>query len=131
MEELFAPEVNPIGTYIKISGVYFQVIGITKTLRSGQMGDRDANTIFVPFTTLQATSFHMGDRVGFFALTAKPGTDGPALEDQVREALSKRHHRSTPTDHLAIGSFNMFVMFGKFETVFFCAVGDQLDRRRR
>ena len=62
----------------------------------GQAGDRDANTLFVPFTTLK-TAFNMGNRVGFFAMTAKPGTDGPELERQVREALS-RHHRISPTD---------------------------------
>jgi putative ABC transport system permease protein len=89
---------------------------VTKTLRGGQQGDRDANTLFVPFTTLK-TAFNMGNRVGFFAMTAKPGTDGPELERQVREALS-RHHRIAPNDRLAIGSFNMFVMFGKF-TMFF------------
>ena len=115
-EQLFGDR-DPIGQYIKISGVYFQVIGVTKTLRSGQMGDRDANTLFVPFTTLK-TAFKMGDRVGFFAMTAKPGTDGPELERQVREALA-RHHRISPDDELAIGSFNMFVMFGKFQTFFF------------
>jgi putative ABC transport system permease protein len=115
-EQLFEPDDNPIGDYIKISGVYFQVVGITRTLRTGGQGDRDANTVFVPFTTLK-TSFHMGNRVGFFALTAKPGTDGPELEHQVREALYRRH-RVSPTDQLAIGSFNMFVMFGKFTTFF-------------
>jgi putative ABC transport system permease protein len=116
-EELFPPEVNPIGEHIKISGVYFQVVGITHTLRSGQQGDRDAHTIYVPFTTLK-TAFKQGDEVGFFAMTAKVGTDGPALEDQVRGELS-RVHDVAPTDHLAIGSFNMFVMFGKFQEVFF------------
>ena len=93
------------------------------------MGDRDANTLFVPFTTLK-TAFNIGDRVGFFAMTAKPGTDGPELERQVREALS-RHHRVSPTDDLAIGSFNMFVMFGKFQTFFFVLRLMSLDRRRR
>jgi len=117
MDELYPKGANPIGTYIKISGVYFEVIGVTKTLRSGQQGDRDAHSIYVPFTTLR-TSFHLGDHVGFFALTASPGTDGPELERQVREALEKAH-KIAPTDHLAIGSFNMFVMFGKFEAVFF------------
>jgi putative ABC transport system permease protein len=116
-DQLYGPGVNPIGTYVKISGVYFQVVGVTKTLRSGPQGDRDANTLFVPFTTMRA-AFNMGDRVGFFAMTAKPGTDGPELERQVKEAL-KRVHRVAPTDDLAIGSFNMFVMFGKFETFFF------------
>lgn len=116
-DQLYGPNVNPIGSYIQISGVYFQVIGVTKTLRSGQMGDRDANTLFVPFSTMK-NAFKMGDRVGFFAMTAKAGTDGPELERQVKEAL-KRKHRVAPHDDLAIGSFNMFVMFGKFESFFF------------
>jgi putative ABC transport system permease protein len=117
VDELYPVGANPIGTYIKISGVYFQVIGVTRTLRSGQQGDRDAHTLFVPFTTLK-TAFHINDRVDFFAMTAKEGTDGPELENQVREAL-QRAHRVDPEDKLAIGSFNMFVVFGKFETVFF------------
>ena len=115
-EQLFEPDENPIGKYIKISGVYFEVVGLTRTLRSGGQGERDANSLFVPFTTLR-TSFNMGNRVGFFAMTAKPGTDGDELERQVKEAL-RRHHRIAPWDDLAIGSFNMFIMFGKFQTFF-------------
>jgi len=116
-DELYPPGTDPMGTYIKISGVYFQVVGVIKTLRSGQQGDRDAHAIYVPFTTMKI-AFHTGDHVGFFGMTAKPGTDGPELERQVREELS-RVHDIAPTDKLAIGSFNMFVMFGKFQEVFF------------
>ncbi len=115
-EQLIPQDVEPIGQYIKISGVYFQVIGVTKTLRTGQQGERDANTLFVPFTTMKA-SFNIGDRVGFFAMTAKPGTDGPELERQVRETLA-RAHRVDPKDHLALGSFNMFIMFGEISMIF-------------
>ena len=114
--ELFPPDVNPIGKYLKISGVYFQIVGLTKTLRSGQQGDQDAHTVFVPFTTLKS-AFHMGDRVGFFALTAKPGSDGPEVERQVRAVLAKQH-RLSPDDKLAIGSFNAFVFFGKLQMFF-------------
>ena len=114
-EQLFGDE-DAMGKYVKISGVYFQVIGITRTFRTGQQGERDSNTAFVPFTTMKR-AFNMGDRVGFFALTAKPGTDGPELERQVREALARKH-RVDPNDKLAFGSFNMFVMFGKLATVF-------------
>ncbi len=116
-DELYPAGVDPIGTYIKISGVYFEVVGVTKTLRSGQGGDRDTHSIYVPFTTLR-TAFHTGDKVGFWAISAAPGTDGPELERQVRSELAAAHHVS-PDDKLAIGSFNMFVMFGKFEAVFF------------
>jgi putative ABC transport system permease protein len=117
VEQLYPPDVNPIGTYVKISGVFFQVVGITGTLRSGQMGERDANTVFVPFTTMK-TAFNQGDRVGFFAMTAKPGTNGPELERQVRAAL-KQHHKISPTDDMAIGSFNMFEKFEGFATFMF------------
>jgi len=117
MDELYEPGVNPIGTFIKISGVFYEVVGVIKTARSGQQGDRDAHSIYVPFTTLRK-NFHMGDRVQFFALTASPGTDGEEFERQVRAALGKAHHID-PEDHLAIGSFNLFVLFGKFDSVFF------------
>jgi putative ABC transport system permease protein len=113
--QLFGDE-DPMGKHIEINGVFFQVVGITGTMRPGQMGDRDANTIHVPFTTMRA-AFNTGNRVGFFAMTAKPGVDGPELERQVREALG-RHHKIAPGDELAIGSFNMFVMFAKFQTFF-------------
>lgn len=117
IEELFPPGANPIGEYLKISGVYFEVVGVFRTLRTGRDGDREAHSIFVPFTTLK-TAFKQGDRVGFFAMTARPGTDGPELERQVREELSKAHDIA-PTDKLAIGSFNAFVFFGKIQAVFF------------
>jgi putative ABC transport system permease protein len=116
-DELYPAGVDPIGTYIKISGVYFEVVGVTRTLRTGQGGDRDTHSIYIPFTTLR-TAFHTGDHVGFWALTAKDGTDGPELEREVRDELSAAHHVS-PDDKLAIGSFNMFVMFDKFRQVFF------------
>jgi len=102
--ELFPADVDPVGKYLKISGVYFEIVGVTKTLRSGQQGDRDAHSVNVPFTTLKS-SFHTGDKVGYFAMTAKPNTDGPELEREVREALEKKH-RVDPDDHLAIGSFS-------------------------
>jgi putative ABC transport system permease protein len=116
-DQLFGPGVDPIGDYVKINNVYFMVVGVTHTLRGGQMGDQDANTVFVPFSTLK-TVFNFGDHVGFFALTAKPGTDGKELEKQVKDVL-KRHHRVSPTDDLAIGSFNMFEVFGRFSTFLF------------
>jgi len=114
-DQMFGPE-DPIGKYIRISGVYFQVVGVSRTLRTGREGEREANTLFVPFTTMK-TAFNMGDRVGFFAMTAKPGVDGPELERQVREALS-RQHQISPTDKLAIGSFNMFEFYSEIESVF-------------
>jgi putative ABC transport system permease protein len=116
-DQLFGPATDPIGDYVKINGVYFMVVGVTHTLRGGEMGDQDANTVFVPFSTLK-TVFNFGDKVGFFALTAIPGSDGAQVERDVRAVLA-RHHRVSPTDELAIGSFNMFEKFAEFTTFLF------------
>jgi putative ABC transport system permease protein len=115
-KQLFGPDVDPIGKYIKIGAAYVQVVGVTHTLRSGSQGARDANTLFVPFTTVK-TVFNTGNRIGFFAMTAKPGTDALELERQVKDAL-RRHYRIAPHDNLAIGSFNSFSMFSRLQTFF-------------
>jgi putative ABC transport system permease protein len=115
-DELYPPGADPIGTYIKLNGVYFEVIGVTKTLAAGEQGDQDAHTINMPFTTM-AQAFHQGEGVHWFALTASPGIDGPELERRVRAALAQHHHLS-PTDKLAMGSFNLFEMFSKFQIFF-------------
>jgi putative ABC transport system permease protein len=117
VEQLYPPKADPIGTWIQINGIFFRVVGMTKSTRSGGMGDRDANSIYVPYSAFRQ-AFNTGDRIGFFAMTAKPGVPGPVLEDDIRKVLNQRH-RISPDDKLAVGTFNAFVFFGKMEGLFF------------
>ncbi len=70
-DELFSPKENPIGQYIRVRGVYFQVVGVfeprNKNMSFG--GDKE-KSIFIPFTSLQI-AYNMGDEVHFFAVTGK------------------------------------------------------------
>jgi putative ABC transport system permease protein len=116
LKELYAPGADPIGTYIEISGVYFMVVGVFGTRQTGQQADRTLNTVHVPFTTFQQ-AFHFGDRVGWFAITGKPGVSAVELEKLVRQILADRH-KIDPEDDLAIGSFNAGKEFGKMNSVF-------------
>jgi putative ABC transport system permease protein len=116
VQELFPPGADPIGKYIEISGVYFQVVGVFGTRQTGQNGDRTLKTVHVPFTTFQQ-AFHFGDRVGWFAITGKSGVSAEALEQQVKSVLSERH-KIDPDDDQAIGSFNAGKEFGKMNAVF-------------
>ncbi len=115
-EQLWPPGSEPIGTYLEISGVYFQVIGVFDTRQKGQQADRALNTVHVPFTTFQQ-AFHYGDRVGWFAITGRPEISAEALEAQIRETLAQRH-RIDPTDQMAIGTFNTGKEFGKMSKLF-------------
>jgi len=116
-EVLFAKDEDPLGQTIKISGVTFRVIGLFKPSRSDG-GDRDEipQTIFVPFSTFQS-AFNFGDRVGWFALLAKPGVEAKLIEDKTLTILKDRH-RVAPDDQRAFGHFNSEVEFNKVSGLF-------------
>lgn len=113
---LFKPGEEPLGEYIRIMGVYFKVIGVFKSMRSGEQGDRDIQTIYLPFTTFQQT-FNYGDRIGWFAYTVKPGYENAFVEDQIKTLLKERH-KVHPDDVDAVGSENLAEEFGKIHGLF-------------
>ena len=106
-----------IGTYIKIQGVNFMVVGMYKK-KSG-MG-RDAqeaqNTIFVPFTAF-SQAFNTGNRVGWMAVTAKDGYSITNLKSEVFNVIKKRH-KISPEDDRAIGNFDLYEQFKKISGLF-------------
>lgn len=114
--ELFAPGENPIGNAIQINGIHFVVIGVFGTRVTGQQGDNMVRTIHVPFSTFQQ-AFHMGSRVGFFAITGQRGVDASDLEQRVY-ALLRERHKVAPTDTAAIRGWNMGAQFAKTEKMF-------------
>jgi putative ABC transport system permease protein len=116
VDQLFEPGEDPIGQAVQIGGVYFQVIGVFDPVQTGEQADRQAQNIFVPFTTFQQ-AFNFGDRVGWFSLTVAPGHDGAAVEAEVRQALAARHHIA-PEDEQAIGSYNAEKDFTKIQNLF-------------
>ena len=113
---LFEKDEDPLGQDIRISGVYFKVIGVFEPRRSGDDHEDDAMSLFVPFTVFQS-AFNFGDRVGWFAITSKSGTPASVLEDKVL-ALLKERHRVAPDDGRAFGHFNLEKEFGKVTGLF-------------
>jgi len=115
VDQLFKPE-DPIGRHIKINGVYFQVVGVSKKKSSAEMGDNPDAKIYVPFTTFQK-AFNALNEVHWFTLVAEPGVDVGEVEKQVR-LLMARKHRVDPTDESAFGSWNMQEFYGKMNGLF-------------
>jgi len=115
-ETLYKRGEDPIGTSIKIQGVYFTVVGQFEPLGSGHWSERLEQTVFIPFTTFQ-TAFNRGNDVGWFAATAAPGVPAEKLENDLRAELSKTH-RISPDDRQALGSFNAGEEFRKVSNLF-------------
>jgi putative ABC transport system permease protein len=113
---LFEKDENPIGEYILINGVFFQVVGTFKSLRGGEQGNHDTQSIYVPFTTFQQ-AFNIGNRIGWFAFTAQPGVDVSLVEDGIKKVLRERH-KVHPEDVNALGSENLQKEFGQITGLF-------------
>jgi putative ABC transport system permease protein len=113
---LLPDDVDPIGEYLRIRGVYFQIVGVMASLQGGDDAERADKTLLVPFTTFQAT-FNSRDRVGAMAVRVREGTDAEQLEQLLRRTLAARH-RADPEDPQAIGSFNLSKQHDRVRTLF-------------
>jgi putative ABC transport system permease protein len=95
---------SPIGQYIKIRRVFFQVVGEVSSDRTGDPGEHVRTAIFVPFSTFQRVIGQRGT-VGWFALNAADEVPSERVKTAVRATLMARH-RIHPADDDAIGSFD-------------------------
>lgn len=102
-EVLFAKGEDPLGQYIKVKGVYFQVVGILGTRPIGG-GREEAETIAIPFSTMQQT-FNMKNWVHFYVMNVKSERPLPEVEGRIKSFLAARHQVS-PEDPRAIGTWN-------------------------
>jgi len=113
---LYEPNEEVIGSYIKINGVNFMVIGTYK--KKGNNGDLEEmqKEIYVPFTAF-SQAFNMGDVVGWMAITANEGYSITDLKSQVFDVIKTRH-TINPTDNRAIGNFDLYEEFKKINGLF-------------
>jgi putative ABC transport system permease protein len=117
VEVMFAKDEDPIGQYLKISGVYYQVVGVIHAETDINIGGgKKEETIIVPFSTMQK-AYNMGNVVHFFSVTSQKGTKVSDLEDKLKKILKERH-KVAPEDLQAIGSFNIEKQFIKFSALF-------------
>ena len=115
-EVLFEENEEALGETIRINGVTFRVVGIFEPLATGEHGMREAEKIYVPFTSFQR-AFNYGDEVGWFAMTARPDVAASEMEEKVA-ALMRQRHRIHPDDDRAIGSWNQEKEFRKIQGLF-------------
>lgn len=108
-EELFEEDEEPVGKYIRINNVFFQIIGVHKYIEGG--GFETDGDIFIPFNTFR-NLYNTGDKLDWFTIAAYPDADVVAVEKKVKAVL-KKIHRIAPEDERAIGSFNIGELFNR------------------
>lgn len=117
INELYLPAEEVIGTYIKINGINFMVVGIYKRKsNNGGNAEEGQKNIFIPFTTFQQ-SFNFGDKVGWMAITANDDASITDLRPGIL-AFMRERHSIHPDDERAVGNFDLFAEFKKVQDLF-------------
>ncbi|UFH36653.1 ABC transporter permease [Flavobacterium acetivorans] len=116
INELYEKTEEVIGTYIKVNGVNFMVVGIYNSKSNQGNAEQEQKEIFVPFTTFQQ-AFNFGNRVGWMALTANDNSSITDLKPKILEVIKSRHSIN-PTDDRAIGNFDLYEQFNKIRGLF-------------
>ncbi|WP_348822617.1 ABC transporter permease [Flavobacterium aestuarii] len=117
INELYKNGEEVMGTYIKINGINFMVVGVYKSKGQNNGNAESAQkNIFIPFTTFQQ-AFNFGDKVGWMALTAKDEASITELRPGILAFIRERHYIH-PDDERAVGNFDLFAEFQKVQDLF-------------
>ncbi|SHF70946.1 putative ABC transport system permease protein [Flavobacterium fluvii] len=117
IKELYLNAEEVIGTYIKINGVNFMVVGVYKKKGNNNGNAEEAQkSIFIPFTTFQQ-AFNFGDEVGWMAITANDDASITELKPGIL-AFMRERHSIHPDDERAVGNFDLFAEFQKVQDLF-------------
>ncbi|MBZ9631008.1 ABC transporter permease [Salegentibacter sp. LM13S] len=115
--ELYEKNEEVLGTYLKINGVNFMVIGTYKKKGGGGGNAEEAQKeIYVPFTAF-SQAFNMGDTVGWMAITANDENSITSLKSSVLDLIKSRHSIH-PEDDRAVGNFDLYEEFNKINGLF-------------
>jgi len=114
---LFADNQNPVGEYIRINGIDFQVVGVFRPSNKNDNNyEENAKAVFLPLSTFQQT-FNWGETVGWFSISVNSRFNAETVKEKVRLILARRHSID-PNDKRAFGSWNMAAQFKKISDLF-------------
>jgi putative ABC transport system permease protein len=114
--ELYEKGEDIIGTYIKIQGVNFMVVGSYKKKNNNGDGEEGQKEIFVPFTAF-SQAFNKGNDVGWMAITANDNNSITSLKEQIVNVV-KENRTIHPEDQRAVGYFDLYEQFNRVESLF-------------
>ena len=107
-QQLFDKDENPVGEYIQINNINYNVIGMYE---AGQINIGSSSEIHIPFTTFQQV-YNQGDQIAWMMITGKPDYD-IAQVDKDTKLLLKNLNNVHPDDQRAFGGFNLGTEFSR------------------
>ena len=103
-ESLFKPGENPCGKYVRVDGIYYQVIGMSSSEGDMNIQGRASEAVTLPFTTMQQ-AYNLGGQIDVACFTAKQGVKVSELQPKM-EQIIKAAHYIAPNDKQAVMYLN-------------------------
>lgn len=112
VEALFKNGEDPIGKYLKVSGIPFKIVGVFT-----DPSERDINRIYIPVSTAQKV-FNGGNTVHQLSFTTtKSAEESEIMIEKVKADFAKRHHYNVE-DEQALFIRNTLKDFKQFQNLF-------------
>lgn len=115
-EELFKKDEEPVDKYVKINGIYFQIVGVYKSKHTGGWGEEQNSIVFIPYSTVQQI-YNYPNIVDHFSIVGKPNANIDKIQEEVMTILAQRHSVH-PNDKGAFGYNNVGQQFRKISGLF-------------
>ena len=117
VKEVLFKEEDPCGNYIRVNGIYYQVVGVVQQRASGvNIGGRSEECVFLPFSTMQQT-LNQGDIIHFLCVAAKPDVQMLPVINKIKSIIKEQNFIS-PTDPQAVSAINLAAQFETFNNAF-------------
>ena len=113
--ELFGNE-DPIGKFISINGIYFQVIGVLGQSGEFSIGEKIDDSVTIPQNIMQ-DAFALGNDIDFVMFSVKPGYDPDDIKPSLMRVI-RSNHPIHPQDENAIWMMNGAEQFRMVDNVF-------------
>ena len=115
-ETLFPGKENPCGKFVKINGIYYQVIGVSLSTGNISINGRSETSVIIPFSTMQQ-NYNFGQNVQLLCYTAKQGYSISEVEKKIDQVVKQAHYIH-PDDSQATILVNAEAIFSMMDNLF-------------
>ena len=115
-EGLFKPGEDPCGKYIRVNGIYYQVVGVNVSEGNMNINGSASEAVVLPFSTMQQ-AYNLGGKIHIICFTMKRGVKVTEVQP-LMEQVVKRAHLIAPNDKQAVSLLNAEAMFSMIDNLF-------------
>lgn len=115
-ETLFKKGDNPCGKFIRVNGIYYQIVGVNSSEGNMNIQGSASESVTLPYTTMQQ-AFNLGGKIEVICFTARKGIKVSELQPKMEEVI-KAAHFIAPNDKQAIMCLNAEAMFSMVDSLF-------------